>query len=100
MRTNIEETGNKFIVNFIGDLDSAAAQETEKAIQSLMDVKNKEIILDCKELNYISSSGLRLFLGLLKNCKPNGNTLLLENVNDNIKKVFSMTGFSALFNMK
>lgn len=100
MKTTIEENGNKIVVNLDGDLDSAAAQETEKAFQPLNDLKDKEIILECKNLNYISSSGLRLFLGLLKNCKPNGNSLVLENVNENIKKVFSMTGFSALFNIK
>ena len=100
MKTTIEENENKIIVNLDGDLDTAAAQETEKVFQPLMEVKNKEVILDCKNLNYISSSGLRLFLSLLKNCKPNGNSLVLENVNDNIKKVFSMTGFSALFNIK
>lgn len=100
MKTTIDEKDDKILVGLDGDLDSAAAQETEKAFQPLNEIKNKEIIIDCKNLNYISSSGLRLFLGLLKNCKPNGNSLVLENVNDNIKKVFSMTGFSALFNIK
>lgn len=100
MKTSINETADKIIVNLSGDLDTAAAQETEKEFQPLLDAKNKEITLDCKDLNYISSSGLRLFLSLLKSCKPNGNTLILENLNDNIKKVFAMTGFSSLFNIK
>ena len=100
MKTTIKEDAEKIIVTLDGDLDTAAAQETEKGFKPLMEVKNKEITIDCKNLNYISSSGLRLFLSLLKSCKPNGNTLLLENVNDNIKKVFTMTGFSSLFNIK
>lgn len=100
MKTTIKEDAEKIIVTLDGDLDTAAAQETEKDFKPLMEVKNKEITIDCKNLNYISSSGLRLFLSLLKSCKPNGNTLLLENINDNIKKVFTMTGFSSLFNIK
>lgn len=100
MKTTIKEDAEKIIVTLDGDLDTAAAQETEKDFKPLMEVKNKEITIDCKNLNYISSSGLRLFLSLLKSCKPNGNTLSLENVNDNIKKVFTMTGFSSLFNIK
>lgn len=87
-------------MSLAGDLDTAAAQETEKEFSPLMQAKGKNITLDCKELNYISSSGLRLFLSLLKSCKPNGNSLTLENLNDNIKKVFTMTGFSSLFNIK
>lgn len=100
MKTTINESGNSVIVKLEGDLDTAAAQETEKIFQPLLDMKNKDITVDCSELNYISSSGLRLFLSLLKSCKPNGNNLVLQHVNDNIKKVFTMTGFSALFNMQ
>ena len=100
MKTTIREIGDTTTVELIGDLDTAAAQETEKDFKPLMEAKKKNIIIDCKDLNYISSSGLRLMLSLLKSCKPNGNTLTLENMNDNIKKVFTMTGFSSLFNIK
>lgn len=100
MKIKIQEEENKVKVGLEGDLDTSAAQEAEKEFQSLMGLKNKEIIIDCSSLNYISSSGLRLFLSLLKSCKPNGNTLKLENLNDNIKKVFTMTGFSNLFNIQ
>ena len=100
MKTSIIEDSNNILVKLSGDLDTAAAQETEKEFKPLMELKDKQITLECSELNYISSSGLRLFLALLKSCKPNGNTLILENLNDNIKKVFTMTGFSSLFNIK
>lgn len=100
MNTKIVDEGDKVIVNLEGDLDTAAAQSTEKEFQPLMTTTDKTIVIDCKDLNYISSSGLRLFLSLLKSCKPNNNTLTLENLNDNIKKVFTMTGFSSLFNIK
>ena len=100
MKTTISENQDNILVNLSGDLDTAAARDTEKEFQPLMEAKGKNITLDCKDLNYISSSGLRLFLALLKSCKPNGNALSLENLNDNIKKVFSMTGFSSLFNIK
>ena len=100
MKTTITENGDNITVCLSGDLDTVAAQQTEKEFQPLLSVKDKAIIVDCKELNYISSSGLRLFLSLLKSCNPNRNSLVLENVNYNIKKVFTMTGFSALFNIK
>lgn len=100
MKTTIVEEGGRMIARLEGDLDTVAAQETGKAFQPLMEVKNTDIVVDCKDLNYISSSGLRLFLSLLKSCKPNGNTLTLENLNENILKVFTMTGFAALFKIK
>lgn len=100
MKTTIIENNDSIRANLEGDLDTSAAQQTEKDFQSLMAAKGKNITIDCAGLNYISSSGLRLFLSLLKSCKPNGNTLTLENLNDNIRKVFAMTGFSSLFNIK
>ena len=100
MKTIISENLDNILVNLSGDLDTAAARDTEKEFKPLMEAKGKNITIDCKDLNYISSSGLRLFLSLLKSCKPNGNSLTLENLNDNIKKVFTMTGFSSLFNIK
>lgn len=100
MKTTIIEEGNRLVAKLDGDLDTVAAQETGKAFQPLTEAKGKEIIVDCSGLNYISSSGLRLFLTLLKSCKPNGNTLVLEHLNDNIQKVFTMTGFASLFTIK
>ena len=100
MKTSITENNDKITVNLEGDLDTNAAQQTEKDFQSLLNAKDKNITIDCTGLNYISSSGLRLFLSLLKSCKPNGNSLTIENLNDNIKKVFAMTGFSSLFNIQ
>ena len=100
MKTIINDNAEGVVVKLSGDLDTAAAQDSEKDFQKLMELKDKNITIDCTKLNYISSSGLRLFLSLLKSCKPNGNTLTLLNLNDNIKKVFTMTGFSSLFSIK
>ena len=46
-----------------GRLDSAIANQLEKDMQPLMDSADKDIVLDCTGLEYISSSGLRLFQG-------------------------------------
>ena len=65
-----------------------------------MDHADKEITLDCTKLDYISSSGLRLFLSLRKEAAAKGGKVVIENINDEIKKVFMMTGFYNLFEIK
>ena len=65
-----------------------------------MDNADKEITLDCTKLDYISSSGLRLFLSLRKEAAAKGGKVIIENINDEIKKVFMMTGFFNLFEIK
>ena len=65
-----------------------------------MDNADKEITLDCTKLDYISSSGLRLFLSLRKEAASKGGKVIIMNINDEIKKVFMMTGFYNLFDIK
>jgi anti-anti-sigma factor len=58
------------------------------------------IILDCEELTYISSSGLRVFLTLRKAAAMKGGKVIIRNINDNIRNVFMMTGFLNLFDIE
>ena len=97
MNTTIIEKDGKYIVTLEGELDTAHALEFEEAMKPLQDVTGKEIIIECTELEYIASSGLRILLGLLKSAKARGNKVVLKNLNDEIKDVFKMTGFIDLF---
>ena len=83
-----------------GRLDTATSPDVEKDMQVLMDCEGHDIILDCTDLEYISSSGLRLFLNVLKNAKSKGSHVYIRGVNADINKVFAMTGFSNLFEFK
>ena len=83
-----------------GRLDSAIANQLEKDMQPLMDSADKDIVLDCTGLEYISSSGLRLFLALRKEVGKKGGTLALSHINDDIRSVFTITGFINLFEFR
>ncbi len=84
---------------FEGRLDTAAASETEKALQPLLDCNGRNIVFDCRKLEYISSSGLRLLLAVLKNAKPKGSRVMIKDANADIRRVLDMTGFTNLFEM-
>lgn len=97
METKIQENGNQIIAYFSGRLDTAAAIPTAEAVKPLMEAANKEIILDCTELEYISSSGLRIFLGIRKEAATYGSKVIVRNISADIRQVFVMTGFISLF---
>jgi len=69
-------------------------------MQVLYNCDGHDITLDCTNLEYISSSGLRLFLSLLKAAKPKGSHVYITGMNDNLRQVFAMTGFTNLFEFK
>ena len=100
MKTTIVENGNQVIASFAGRLDTAAAVQTAEDVKPLMEAAKKEIILDCTELEYISSSGLRIFLGIRKEAASNGSKVIVRNINADIRHVFMMTGFISLFEIQ
>lgn len=97
MTTSIQETDTRITATLSGELDTAAAQETEKALMPLLNSKGKEILIDCTSLEYISSSGLRVLLSILKQAKSVGSRVVLKNVNEVIRDVLDLTGFVNIF---
>lgn len=100
MKTTINEEDGKFVVTLEGRLDTAAADQTVKDIAPLYEKKGRDIVIDCQELSYISSSGLRILLGIRKHAGETGNTVTILHMNNDIKSVFQMTGFINLFTIQ
>ena len=97
MNAKIEEIDGKFIATLQGEMDTAAAVEVETVLKPLYTSNGKDVIIDCKDLEYIASSGLRILINILKVTMAKGNRVLLRNVNDDIKNVFKLTGFINIF---
>ncbi len=97
MKTTIKEQNDKMIAILEGRLDTAAANETEMAMSPLLSSEGKDIIIDCTDLAYISSSGLRIFLSILKSAKAKGEHVYIKGISGDIRAVFTMTGFINLF---
>lgn len=97
MTISIQETEAKITAKLSGELDTAAATEAEEALAPLLNSNGKEILIDCTELEYISSSGLRILLRILKQAQSVGSRVVLKNVNEVIRDVLELTGFMSIF---
>lgn len=97
MKTTVQEIDGKWVAVLSGELDTAAAAETEAALQPLFDSTGKDVVLECSELEYIASSGLRILMNLLKTSQAKGNRVILRNVNEVIRDVLELTGFISYF---
>lgn len=98
MKTNIKEIDGKYVVTLEGRLDTAAADQTDKELSVLNEQPGRDIIFDCEDLEYISSSGLRILLNVRKHATDNQVTI--RNLNDDVLHIFQMTGFNNLFNIE
>jgi anti-anti-sigma factor len=97
MVATIQEFEDKYVATLIGELDTAAAVEAEQVLKPLYKTDGRDIVIDCTDLEYIASSGLRILIGILKGAKASGSKVAIKNLNDDIKNVFKLTGFINLF---
>ena len=94
MNVTINEEGAKALVKLEGRLDTTNADQFMKDITPLMNGSHQEIEMDCTDMEYTSSQGLRMFLMLQKTVSGRGAKLKLCNMKPHVKEVFDITGFS------
>lgn len=76
-------------VSLVGSLDSDTAPQLEKALVA-MDARVLLVVLDMKELAFISSAGLRVIFAALKRQESKGGELVVANMSPGVKKVFEI----------
>ena len=97
MKTTLEELENKYCVNLEGELDTAAAVEVDRILKPLYTSNGKDVEIECKKLEYISSSGLRILSRIIKGVRAAGNKATMKDVKDDIMTVLRLTGLVSLF---
>jgi anti-sigma B factor antagonist len=81
-----------------GRLDTVTAPELETALKEAFPAA-KELTLDFEKLEYISSAGLRVLLSAHKVMTRQGS-MKLTNVNETVKEIFDVTGFSDILTIE
>jgi len=81
-----------------GRLDTNTAKQLEEVLNELM--TSSSFTINFKKLDYISSAGLRIILGFYKKCKATSKELVLTEMNDLVKEVFDISGFSGFLNIQ
>ena len=93
----INEQESRLVATIRGDLDNAASVQAERSLSPLFECTDCDIVIDCTELNYISSSGLRILLNIFKHTRGNGKKAILKGLKEDVKEVFQLSGFLQLF---
>ncbi len=91
--------GNELVFSLKGRLDTTTSPELDKAVKG-ENITESLVILDFKDLEYISSAGLRVLLAIKKSLESQNKSLEIHNINEVVKEVFSVTGFSNILTIK
>lgn len=90
--------GNNLSIEVQGRLDTITAPELEQELNASLNGVEK-IVFDFGKLEYISSAGLRVMLSTQKKMMKQGE-MKIVNVNDEVKEVFDITGFSSIISIE
>jgi anti-sigma B factor antagonist len=93
----LREENRISIVELKGYLDAHTAPELEKALQQLMSNKKFNIIVNCRDLNYISSAGLGVFMAFIEDVRQQRGDIKLSNMSPKVYNVFDLLGFPILY---
>jgi anti-anti-sigma factor len=86
------------IVAISGSLDSTTYPEAQKSLDAVV-AGAKKVALDFSGLDYISSAGLRVLLGVAKKLRATGGTLGMFGLNQSVREVFEISGFSSILSV-
>lgn len=91
MNINTQKQDTQLIIQLEGRLDTTSAPELlEELNKSLTGITS--LIIDFKDLEYISSAGLRVILVAQQQMSEQGK-MVVKNINENIMEIFELTGF-------
>ena len=98
MTIEIKKNAAETTIEIVGRLDTITAPALDKTInEDIGDTKN--LVLDVKGMEYISSAGLRVLLGAQKKMQKIGS-MKVVNVCQEIMEVFEMTGFADILTIE
>lgn len=85
------------VIDLRGYLDAHTAPDLENAFQKLMNDRKYNIVVNCKELTYISSAGLGVFMAFIEDVRKNKGDIKLSNMSPKVYNVFDLLGFPILY---
>jgi anti-sigma B factor antagonist len=99
VKVDINELGDKIIVSVAGEIDAYTAPKLREALVPLTNKPNPNIIVNLKNVSYMDSTGLGVFVGLLKAVRKEGGQLKLVELTDRLERLFSITGLSDIIDI-
>lgn len=95
-----ETENNYLIISVEGEADASSSIHLDKAIRDAMDEGHLHMLVDCTNLNYISSAGLGVFMSYIEEISEKSIHFILFGLSEKVFKVFGILGLDQLLNIK
>lgn len=95
-----DEIKDGVIIILNGYIDIYTSMFFQDKIEKIIKAGYINLIFDCKDLNYVSSTGIGVFSALLKNIKLQSGDIILVNMPEKVLEIFQLLGFAQLFHFR
>jgi anti-sigma B factor antagonist len=85
------------VLELKGYLDAHTAPKLEEALQQLLNTQRYDIVVNCRDLSYISSAGLGVFMAFIEDVRKHEGDIKLTNMSSKVYNVFDLLGFPLLY---
>ena len=100
MEFNFKKNGNTIIVYLKGRLDVHHCADIEQEISKLLSYEmSSHLLFNMKDVEYISSSGLRIIVSTMKRLNEENRNMAICNINNSVKKIFEIVQLTDMFNI-
>ena len=96
----IEKTAQETRVKMSGELDIVATTNQVDELNKVLALADQALEVDCSEMEYVSSAGLRFFMQLKRESEAKGGSIRLAHLNEDVADIFRMSGFQNIFNIE
>ncbi|MGF1669847.1 MAG: STAS domain-containing protein [Balneolaceae bacterium] len=98
-RIDHRKSNNYDILDLQGELDAHTASQLEDALKRLITDEKYNIIVNFKDLDYIASAGLGVFMAYIEDVRSLGGDIKLTNMSNRVYNVFDLLGFPTLYDI-
>jgi anti-sigma B factor antagonist len=88
------------VLELRGYLDAHTAPRFEAAVEEELRAGRAKLVVDCSELDYISSAGLGVFMTFIDEARSAGGDIKLAAIQPKVYQIFDVLGFPALFDIQ
>ncbi len=89
-----------YIIHIEGDVDASSSIHLDEAMSEAVKSHQSHILVDCNQLNYISSAGLGVFMSYIEELKTKGIKLVLFGLSERVENVFKVLGLDQLLDIQ
>jgi len=85
-----------YVIKITGDVDASSSIYLDEAIKDAISQGQSKILIDCRELDYISSAGLGVFMSYIEEVSAKGISMIIFGLSEKVENVFKVLGLDQL----